>query len=112
MSCVTTEGGNTRDIDLGQFATGSVDRIRVTITKDGEEWVLSSATVTYTFTSPSGTSFDRAATVEDAAGGIAYYDTTTTDLDESGYWRLEVTVVDGAVTKRYPYEISLYVSDE
>lgn len=107
MSCASE---SPRVIDLGAFAVGSVDRIRVTLLKDDVAWNLASAVVTFTFIPPSGEDFDRTATVESASEGIAYYDTTTTDLDEVGYWTLRVTVVDGAVTKVYPYDINLNVN--
>lgn len=103
----------TLDINLGEFNTGSVDRIRATITKDGAVWNLSSGTVTLTFEKPDrATQFSRSMVAENAAGGIFYYDTTTTEIDETGWWTVTMTVVDGAVTKIYPYEIGFHVSDQ
>lgn len=101
------------EINLGVFNVGNVDRIRVTITKDGVAWNLTSGTVVFRFKKPDRTTtFDRNATAESASGGIFYYDTLTTDFDTAGDWTMTVIVTDGTVYKKYPYEIAFTVVDE
>lgn len=109
---MSTCGTDPSEINLGEFNIASVDRIRITITKDGTAWNLSSGSVVLRFEKPDGeTQFSRDMVAENAAGGIFYYDTTITDLDTVGYWNLGVWVTDGAVVKRYPYAITLHVND-
>jgi hypothetical protein len=105
------------DVDLswGTLNAGDVDRLRLVITKDGVPWDLTSGAVTLTFEKPDrATQFERAASAENAAGGVFYYDTTTTDFgtNDVGYWTATVKVVDGAVVKRYPHEIGFRVVNE
>ncbi len=100
------------DIDLGQVGIYSVKRFRVTIKKDGNPWDLSSGSVQFVFEKPDrSTQNSYAGVAENAAAGIFYYDTTTTDLDTTGRWTLNVRVTDGTVVDRYPYEIGFDVVD-
>lgn len=69
-------------------------KFRPTIRKDSVAWDLTGATVTFTFIPPTATQFDRAATIQNAAQGIAYYVTTTSEISEAGLWKLFVKVVD------------------
>lgn len=102
-------------IKLGRVNRGATRRIRFTITKDQIPWNLSGggATVTLRFEKPDrATSFVVTMTPENAAGGIFYYDTLTTDLDTPGYWTLGARVQDGPTDETYPDEISLVVEDQ
>jgi hypothetical protein len=104
---------NTADINLGKFNVGSVDRLRFPLTKDGVPWNLSGGSVQLTFKKPDRvTVFTRAAVAENAAGGIFYYDTTTSDIDTPGWWTVSVQVTDGTVVKKYPYDIGFYAVAE
>lgn len=104
----------TKEVFLGEFNVGSVDRIRATITKDGETWDLSGGSASLRFEAPDrATQFDRAMVAEsDGSDGVFVYDTEIADIDQAGYWTLRLKVVDGAVVKVYPYEISLHAVDE
>lgn len=106
MSCPTCDASCDDDIDLGTFATGSVDRIRITIKKDGVAWTGIDS-VTLRLRDPDGNESDLAMTLETPDAGVWYYDTLTTDIDESGDWTAGLKVVDGAITKWYPGEIAL-----
>lgn len=70
------------------------------ITKDGDVWDLSSATVKIYFRRPDGTSFSATATVSSGPLGLAYYDCSTDDLDTAGEWTRTWEVTDGAVVQR------------
>lgn len=99
-------------INLGTFNISGTDRLRATLRKDEVPWDITSATITFRFEKPDRTTrFNRAAVIEDGAGGVCYYDTVTTDLDTVGYWTVSVRVEDGLIDKWYPYEICFYVSD-
>ncbi len=103
---------DTKDIFLGEFNIGSVDRLRFTLEKDGDPWTGIDS-VAIVFESPDrSTKITRAAILEDDDAGIWYYDTTTVEIDEVGDWTVSVRVTDGAVVKRYPYEISMHVNDQ
>lgn len=100
------------DIDLGIVNIGSTDKFQFTIKKGGVIWDLSNGTVTVTFEKPDRTTqFTRAMSSLDATTGVFSYTTTTSEIDEVGWWTLQVRVIDGAITKRYPGEISFYVRD-
>jgi hypothetical protein len=87
-----------------------VDRIELTLTKDGVAWDNIDS-VALTFQKPDrATEFTRAMTLD--SGNVWYYDTAVTDLDEAGYWTARVTITDGAIVKTYPYEIALIVVDQ
>lgn len=97
-------------VNLGSFNVGSTDRIRLTITKDGAAWTGIDS-VTLTFENPDrSTQFSRSATLD--ATNVWYYDTTTTDFEDVGWWTMRVRVIDGAISKAYPHEIGFYVGDE
>ncbi len=99
------------DIQIGPFNAGSVERLVVTLKKDGVAWVgIDSATLV--LEKPDrDTRVSKSMTLLDDATGKWYYQTTTTDLDTPGYWTATVEVVDGGVTKRYPHEIGFEVTD-
>jgi hypothetical protein len=102
-----------KEIDLGEFTIGNVDRIKVSISKDDVAWNLSGGTVTFTFEKPDRiTQFEVTASELDPTNGVFFYDTTINDLDQIGYWTLGVKVTDGAIVKKYPYEIFFRVVDE
>lgn len=93
----------TRDIDLGIFHIESVRRLRITFKKDGVAWSSMSA-VTLTFENPDRTTqTSQGMTLE--SSNVWYYDLTTTDITDDGYWTLGVTVTDSGSTIKYPYEI-------
>lgn len=97
-------------IDLGRFNVGSVDRIELTFTKDGVAWTGIDS-VELTFRKPNdGPTFVRDMTLD--SGAVWYYTTDTGDIDEVGTWNLAATVVDGAITKTYPYPITLDAYDQ
>lgn len=99
----------TAEIDLGVFCVGNTDRIQLTIDKDAVAWPGIDGVV-LTFERPDYISFTRDMTLLD--GEVWYYDTTTSDIDLVGVWRLAVTVTDGSVVKKYPYEITMTVTDQ
>lgn len=99
-------------INLGEFNIANVDRLQATIHKDGVAWTGIDS-VTLVFEKPDrSTQFSRSMTVSDDSTGVWYYDTTTTDFDTAGFWTVTLTVVDGSITKKYPYEIGFHVNDE
>jgi hypothetical protein len=106
----------TRDLTLDDLSLASVERFRVTVRKDGAAWDLSDGTVTIKLVRPDKTvSVEAEMTAEDGEGGVFYYDTLVTDLDEAGYWSASLRIVDNApavpVSKDYPYSIGFYVAD-
>ncbi len=93
----------TKEIDLGRIAVESVRRLRFTFKKDGAAWVSMSA-ITLKFENPDrSTQFDRSMVQE--SENIWYYDLTTTDVTDVGYWTIGVTVTDNSNAIKYPYEI-------
>jgi len=59
---------------------------------------LTAATVTYEFQQPDVTSFSKAATIDDVAGGITSYVTVAADLDQVGDYKINPKVVIGSDT--------------
>lgn len=101
----------TREITFDDIATASVDRFEFTISKDGATWVGADS-VEFTFESPDrATQFTRSATLELPDAGLWYYDSTVSDFTTPGDWTMGVTVTDGAVVKKYPFEIGFHVND-
>jgi hypothetical protein len=96
----------TEDVDLGRTCVGNTDRIQFSVNKDAVGWASLDA-ATLTFVRPDGSTFDRA--MARLATNTWYYDTTTSDFDQAGYWWLRVHVTQGGITKKYPYEITLEV---
>lgn len=93
----------TKEIDLGKIQIESVRRLRFTFKKDGAAWSSMSA-ITLLFENPDRTTqFSRSMTQE--ADNIWYYDLTTTDITDTGYWTIGVTVTDSGNPITYPYEI-------
>lgn len=66
--------------------------------------MLTSATVTMILKDPDDVITEHTATVNDAAGGEAYYVTLTTDLDEGGRWKRRWKVVDGGTVGEFSWE--------
>lgn len=98
-----------KEVDLGRFSVESVDRIRITILKDGTAWTGIDS-VDFVFEKPDrSTQFTRSATNE--GSNVWYYDTTVTDFEETGDWTMNVRVTDGSIVKRYPYAIGFQVED-
>jgi hypothetical protein len=60
-------------------------RIRL---KLGPDAAIGSDPVAIRYQKPGGATGTWTATIEDATEGIIYYDTTSGDLDESGWWHL------------------------
>ncbi len=101
------------DINLGRFNVGNVDRLRVTITKDGAAWNLAIGSVSIRFETPAGVRGDWIPMLpESTIGGIFFYDTTTSLIDTAGDWKVGIKVIDGTVTKIYPEEILMEVEDQ
>ncbi len=100
------------DIHLGDFNVGSVDRLRFTITKDGEPWAGIDSAVLAFLSPDQSTAFSRTMTLEDDETGVWYYDTTTSEIDIPGDWHLGLRVTDGVIIKRYPGRITLRVHDQ
>jgi hypothetical protein len=103
----------TKNITLETINIGSVRRHRVIIKKDGVVWNLASGVVTIRYEKPDReTQFDRTMIAEDATAGIFYYDTTTSEIDTTGWWTASIRVVDSTVTVWYPYVIGFRVNDQ
>lgn len=101
----------TGEIDLGVLSVRSVERLRFPLTKDGEPWVgVDSATIV--LKDPDGVQTTHAMSNETPDAGVWYYDLTITDVTTAGRWEANVRVTDGAVVKRYPYEIAFQANDE
>lgn len=66
-------------------------RLKVTITEDGADLDISTATVkTIIITKPDGTVLTKTATfLTDGTEGIIYYDTVSGDLDQSGFYKIQ-----------------------
>ena len=104
--------GLTRDVVLTDVNVNSTDCVYLQLSKDGVPWPLEAAVVTFTFTAPDGvTTFSRTATVDPSfpGQGFAFYNTLTTDIVQTGWWSIVVTVVDNAfnppLNKTYPYRV-------
>lgn len=108
----------TREIDLGVFHLRNVERIKLTLQKDGVAWTgIDSATLI--LEAPDRTTQkERTMVLVTPDAGVWYYDTVgdpddatvTADLDQAGTWTATVYVVDGTVKKKYPYEIYFEVT--
>jgi hypothetical protein len=108
----TDEGGNVAtDVTIGPFNKGSVERLVVTLKKDGVAWAGIDSASLVLEKPDRETRVSKSMTLLDDATGKWYYQTTTTDLDTAGYWTATVEVTDGGVVKRYPHEIGFEVTD-
>lgn len=110
LSCCSTTA---QEINLGAVVLGDVDRLSLTMYKDGALW-LGIDSVVLTFRGPDDTEFTRNATLETPDAGVWYYDTVVTDFDAAsdvGDWMIGVKITDGTIVKHYPYEITLTVKD-
>lgn len=76
---------------------GSTYRFRLTATRDGSVWDLSTATIVLYFKKPDGTILTKSASLISGPAGTAYFDCATTDLDTAGLWSRSWKVTDGAV---------------
>lgn len=98
---------------FGTVHKANVDRFRLIFEKDSLPWDLTLGSVTIYFKAPDRTTVKSfAMTAEDASEGIFYYDTAITDLTVAGSWLVGAKVVDGAIIKNYPFEISLTVTSQ
>jgi hypothetical protein len=66
--------------DLGTY------EFREALTKNGAPWDLTGAAVTWIARKPDGSYLSGAATIADAAGGVAKYVCPAADLDQDGRW--------------------------
>lgn len=83
------------------FAVGNTHRFRTNpMRKDGAVYNLTGTTVSLLLIKPDGTVLTKAATLDDAANGVASYTTTTTDFDTAGIWKRQWKVVDGSIVLR------------
>ena len=98
------------DVDLCDFAMESVDRVRVTVKKDGVAWTGADS-VLFRFVAPDTTETDASATNELPDEGVWYYDTTTSTFTQEGDWVLRVKVTDGSVVKWFPGDVRFTVRD-
>jgi len=92
----------------GESPAGTLTALK----KDGSTWDLTGAAVELFFKKPDG-SFQAAktATISNASGGIAYYDTLTTDLDTAGIWYRSWRVSQsGVVLESEPIEFEVLAS--
>lgn len=97
------------EVDLGRIRIGTTKRILLRFKKDGVDWTGIDS-VSLRFEKPDReTTFDRSMTVYDDSLGQWYYDTTTSDLDEAGFWTLDPTVTDGSVVDKPDAEIGFEV---
>jgi hypothetical protein len=99
----------TKSISLDRIGTLSDGRLEFTILKDGSPWTLDS--VTLVFYSPSRVTFFSRGMTWDSVNSVWFYDIQDDELTEEGVWSIRVTVVDGSVQKRYPYEVALPVAE-
>lgn len=76
---------------------GSTYRFRLTATKDGTTWDLTTATVVLYLKKPDGTVLTKSASILSGPAGTAYFDCATTDLDTAGLWSRSWKVTDGSV---------------
>ena len=75
---------------MGKIYTFDIGtRLRTTLNVD----LTGYDTVEYSIEKPDGTTLTKTCTIEDESDGIVYYDTTTNDLDQAGYYNIQVQVV-------------------
>jgi hypothetical protein len=90
-------------VEIEEIAGASTKPFDVAITRDGEAWDLTGATVSVIFRGPDGTEVTKAATITDAAAGEATYVTATTDLvptKRRERWTRSWKVVQGGTNRR------------
>jgi hypothetical protein len=80
-----------------RLVVGGTYRFKHVATKNTVAWNLTDATVTFWLEDPSGTATSHAATITDATGGVAIWDTDTTTLDTAGRWKSAWAIEDGGV---------------
>lgn len=84
--------------------TGSTIRLEAVITRDGEVWDLTGATVTLYLIDPSGNKSSHSATIDSATDGEVHYTTSTSDLDEEGEWGRQWRVQQSGSDNTSPVE--------
>lgn len=94
------------DIDLGVVNIESTVRIELQMQRNGENWI-GIDTADLVLISPSGIVSDvKEMVLETPDDGVWYYDLLTTDVTETGRWRVSVTNTDDTVVITYPYELT------
>lgn len=99
---------------LGTFNIASVDRLRFTLTKDGVTWDPGTVNLYFEQQQGSGLTLTKTAITRESAG-VFYYDTLVTDFPAPAYagsWKVAVEGIDGAVRKRYPFDISFLMNNQ
>jgi hypothetical protein len=93
---------------------GTTKRFRLTATRDGSTWDLTSATVKLLLEDPSGTVTEYAATVSNPTAGVAEYTNLaalfTTSND--GAWEKAWKITDGGtveIKKGLPFTVSALI---
>ncbi len=97
---------------IGEIHVDDVGTLFSVTIKDENDTVVdvSSATVTFTFSKPDGTQFNRTASlVTDGTDGNVKYNTVANDLDTHGRWKLQA-FVDFGSTEWYSdiYKFTVY----
>lgn len=80
-----------------QLVVGAAVRFLLTPQQNGAPWNVTGATITFIFVRPDLTTLTKSATVA-SGGGYAYYDTSTSDLNEDGTWTISFLVILGGTT--------------
>lgn len=83
---------------MATITKGSTHRFQLTATKDGVVWDLTGATVTLYLIDTAGVQTNYTATISDPTAGVAYYDVSTSVLNQSGQWARAWRVVQSGVT--------------
>ena len=84
---------------MTNLTTGSTHRLKLAATKDGVTWDLTGATVSLVLTDPDGNEATYSATLSGTpTDGTAYYDLSTSILDQVGTWKRTWKVVQSSVT--------------
>lgn len=75
---------------MGKIYTFDVGtRLRTTLDVD----LAGYSTVKYSIEKPDETTLLKTCTIEDESNGIVYYDTISNDLDQEGFYHIQVQVV-------------------
>lgn len=87
---------------MSGLTVGSQYRFQATLTKDGSLWNLTGATIVVYFKRPDGTTFNKTASLLNAAAGQVNYDSATGDLNQAGNWTRSWQVTLGGVVDYTP----------
>lgn len=100
------------DVRLDPINCLSVERIELTLHKDGTPWTGIDS-CDFVFEHADGTHSVWAATLKTPDAGTWYYVTTATDIPaaDKGLRNIGVRPVDGSITKRNPYKVTIMVTD-